>query len=109
MKKTKQSKKKAEEIIHKIQYNVTNLWISLVNDKDQADTPSLAELHSIIKFNLLLIESLTGFEMDQVLNQIVKDMKDNKKALHNVVIDEMPNKAIKDFYKHTQETFKRYK
>lgn len=93
--------------LHKIQYNITKDCISLATI--DTDVPDLSMLHSIIKFNLKLIEILAGFKLEQVLNEIYKDVQSNLKERHKVVLDEQSSYGIKDIYKAEVETFKRYK
>lgn len=99
-------KKVKDEVIHKVQYHMTPEWISLSTITDR---PDLSQLHSIIKYNLQLIQSLTGFKMEQILNEIWKDIKSDIKQRHKFVLDTSPDSVIKDLYKVPNDLFRRYK
>jgi hypothetical protein len=97
------------EPISIIQYHITDSWISLNTIPDEADRPDLSMLHSIIKYNIRLIEALAGFKGLQIIEQVVKDIKHDNKDRAKFAIDGYSDDAIKDEYKVEVETFKRYK
>lgn len=100
-------KVKDVEVIHKIEYRTTPVWISLATS--DTDKPDIQELHSIIKYNLQLIQSLTGFTHEQVLNEIWKDIKSDIKQRHKFILDTTSDEGIRDIYKVPNDPFRRYK
>lgn len=103
-------KKVAEpEVIHKVQFNVTDDWISLVSDPEQADKPTISELHSIIKLATVIIAKIGGFTTTDVLAQVNFDINQNIKDRHKCLVDDWPENQVKDIFKVKEDAFKRYK
>lgn len=112
MVKTRRKSKKIKEeneVIHKVQFRISHDWISLVCDPTLADKPNIGELHSICKHTIVLLEKLTGYHVTDILTQIHKDIKDNVKDRHKMLVEDWPENQVKNMYKLKNETFKRYK
>lgn len=108
VKKVKQPKENIE-IIHKIQYNVTEDWISLVTASDMADKPQIDELLSIIKLNVVVLSKITGFKITDILSNVLKDINDNVKDRKKALVDTWPENQVKDIFKVKEDPFKRWK
>lgn len=102
-------KVKELEVVHKVQFNITDEWISLICDPEKADKPSISELHSIIKHSLVILEAVSGFDIVTILTKIHEDVQKNVKDRYKCLAEDWPQNKVKDMYKLKNDSFKMYK
>lgn len=105
----KRVKKIKKETIKVVEFRVSDEWISLVVDSPKSERPSKSELLSIIKHSIVILQNLTGFTVSDILTNIHKDIKDNIKDRHKMLVEDWPENQVKDFYKIKNDAFKRWK